>query len=230
MKQRMLSLMLLLALCVGVLPTAVQATGTSNTTGSGTVEASAMYASKVGWVKNATGWRYRKADGTYIKKAWKTISGKKYYFDAKGYMVTGWTKISGKWYYFNTKGVMQTGWKQLSGKWYYLNTNGIMQTGWKKLSGQWYYLLSNGIMVADQSKTIGGKTYAFDSSGRMLNDSSSGGSSGGSSGSYSSGTTVYVSNSGKTHLKSSCSGMKNYTQMTLGQADAKGYSHCQKCF
>lgn len=47
---------------------------------------------------------------------------------------------------------------------------------------------------------------------------------------YSSDTTVYVSNSGKVHLKSNCSGMKNYTEMTLGEADSRGYEYCQKCW
>lgn len=47
---------------------------------------------------------------------------------------------------------------------------------------------------------------------------------------YSSDTTVYVSNSGKIHLKSNCSGMKNYTEMTLGNADSRGYEYCKNCW
>lgn len=43
-------------------------------------------------------------------------------------------------------------------------------------------------------------------------------------------TTVYVSNNGKIHLKSNCSGMKNYTTMTLGEAENRGYDECSKCF
>jgi hypothetical protein len=50
-------------------------------------------------------------------------------------------------------------------------------------------------------------------------------------GGYSDSTTVYVSKSGKKiHLKPDCSGMKNYTTMTLGQADANGYARCSRCF
>lgn len=41
--------------------------------------------------------------------------------------------------------------------------------------------------------------------------------------------TVYVSASGLIHLKNDCSGMKNYTEMTLEQADAAGYEYCERC-
>lgn len=43
-------------------------------------------------------------------------------------------------------------------------------------------------------------------------------------------TTVYVSNSGKIHSISNCSGMKNYREMTLGEAEAKGYEYCKNCW
>lgn len=42
--------------------------------------------------------------------------------------------------------------------------------------------------------------------------------------------TVYVSASGKYHSKSNCSGMKNYTEMTLTQAKDNGYDPCKKCY
>lgn len=43
--------------------------------------------------------------------------------------------------------------------------------------------------------------------------------------------TVYVSNSGhKIHSVHDCSGMKNYTEMTLGSAVSKGYEFCKNCW
>ena len=41
--------------------------------------------------------------------------------------------------------------------------------------------------------------------------------------------TVYVSGSGIIHLDKNCSGMKNYTEMTLEAADAAGYQLCERC-
>lgn len=43
------------------------------------------------------------------------------------------------------------------------------------------------------------------------------------------GRTVYVSSSGVIHLDKDCSGMKNYTEMTMEQADAAGYRLCERC-
>lgn len=42
--------------------------------------------------------------------------------------------------------------------------------------------------------------------------------------------TVYVSNSGKYHSKSNCSGMKNYTEMSLDEAKDAGHVACKKCW
>ncbi|MCD8322250.1 MAG: hypothetical protein LUC89_05110 [Oscillospiraceae bacterium] len=48
---------------------------------------------------------------------------------------------------------------------------------------------------------------------------------------YPSNTEVYVSQSShKIHLRSNCSGMKNYTTMTLGEAESRGYEYCSNCF
>lgn len=42
--------------------------------------------------------------------------------------------------------------------------------------------------------------------------------------------TVYVSNRSNTvHSVSDCSGMKNYREMKLYEADAKGYKYCDTC-
>ncbi len=42
--------------------------------------------------------------------------------------------------------------------------------------------------------------------------------------------TVYVSNSGKYHSKCDCSGMKNYTEMSLDEAIDAGHVACKKCW
>lgn len=42
--------------------------------------------------------------------------------------------------------------------------------------------------------------------------------------------TVYVSSTGKYHKKCDCSGMKNYTEMTLQQAIEAGHAACKRCW
>ncbi len=42
--------------------------------------------------------------------------------------------------------------------------------------------------------------------------------------------TVYVSSTGKYHKKFDCSGMKNYTEMTLQQAIEAGHTACKRCW
>ena len=65
-----------------------------------------------------------------VKTGWQTVSGKKYYYDAKGTPVKGWQTISGKKYYFHpTTGVMQTGWIKVNGREYYMDkSTGAMVT------------------------------------------------------------------------------------------------------
>lgn len=41
--------------------------------------------------------------------------------------------------------------------------------------------------------------------------------------------TVYVSRNNVIHVDPGCSGMKNYTEMTLEEADAAGYEYCSRC-
>lgn len=44
------------------------------------------------------------------------------------------------------------------------------------------------------------------------------------------GGTVYVSKNGIIHSIPNCSGMENYTEMSRGEADSKGYKYCQNCW
>lgn len=59
-------------------------------------------------------------------KGFKTIRGKTYYFDAKGYMKTGWVKVSGKYYYFAKDGIqVKNKTVKISGKSYKFNKKGV---------------------------------------------------------------------------------------------------------
>lgn len=130
------------------------------------------------WIKDPKGWWYRNADGTWPASKWLKLDAW-YYFNAEGYAVTGWHKINGYWYYFDSNCRMQTGWKKPKNKWYYLHPSkdekwpeGSAHIGWIKLNGKWYYLKkkSEGTecsMACNETMTIDGKSYTFDSEGRM---------------------------------------------------------------
>ena len=69
----------------------------------------------------------REDNGTYPKNTWRQISGKWYWFDARGYMVTGWKSIGGKWYYFQSNGAMLgQGWHWIGKNCYYMYASGAM--------------------------------------------------------------------------------------------------------
>ena len=149
--KKILSIVLVLALMLSIIPIA----GSAYADSSGT------------WKKDPKGWWYQNADGTYPANEWKKIDGKWYHFDAKGYMQTGWQKIDGKWYYFNSGGDMVSGWQKIDGKWYYFKSGGDMVTGWQKIDSKWYYFKSGGDMVTGWQK-IDGKWYYFNGGGDMV--------------------------------------------------------------
>lgn len=130
------------------------------------------------WVKDSQGWWYRNANGSWPKSKWLKMDAW-YYFDSNGYAVTGWHKINGYWYYFDANCRMQVDWKKLKNKWYYLHPSkdgkfpeGSAHIGWIKLKNKWYYLKSKSegtecSMACNETMTIDGKSYTFDSEGRM---------------------------------------------------------------
>lgn len=98
------------------------------------------------WVKDAKGWWYRRADGSYPKDQWLLLDAW-YYFDSYGYALRNqWKYIKGLWYYFGDDCRMSKGWIKLDGHWYYLNPTagakpeGAMLTGWQKIGSYWYFL------------------------------------------------------------------------------------------
>lgn len=94
---------------------------------------------------------YYNKNGKRIKKRWKTIKEKSYYFTANGFASVGPTKISGKRYLFSSSGVLQkNGLKKYKGKIYFVNAKGIIGTGWKTVNGKRYYFdKSKGYMLKD---------------------------------------------------------------------------------
>ncbi len=94
----------------------------------------------------------------------------------------GWQKDdAGVWHYYDSDDEMVTGeWKKDGGKWFYLDEDGDMLTNaWKYTVSdedqdepdedgeRWYYFNNKGKKVVNDTKKINGKTYLFDSDGKM---------------------------------------------------------------
>lgn len=109
---------------------------------------------KLGWQKDATGFWYARANGTYPKDEFEYIEENKswFYFDDQGYMLAEkWLKhTDGNWYSFDRDGYMATSWKRIGESWYYFNRDGSMVTGWIKYYDNWYYCdATNGDMKSN---------------------------------------------------------------------------------
>lgn len=65
--------------------------------------------SAASWFHEDGRWWYRHVDGSYTKSGWEQIDGKRYLFDADGWMQTGGQNVGGRWYAFGDSGEMQYG-------------------------------------------------------------------------------------------------------------------------
>ena len=119
--------------------------------------------SESGWVELEGSWYFVK-DGEPVT-GWLKDGGKWYYLDADGVMQTGWLNEGGVTYYLSGSGAMKTGWVQVEGSWYFFGGSGAMKTGWLQQGSKWYYLSPQNGVMATGTRTIGGKTHSFNSSG-----------------------------------------------------------------
>lgn len=124
---------------------------------------------KEGWQKNATGWWYQKADGSYPSDNWFKVGTEWFWFDERGYcLMNTWRKINNQWYWFDDRGAMTIGWENIAGSWYYFHENGSMATGWVKYHDKWYYLnTNNGFMESNAFIKHGDGWYYLNDDGTM---------------------------------------------------------------
>ena len=119
-------------------------------------------------------------------QGWQQEGDDWYYYDNNGdYVVNEWKKSGNNWYYLGDDGYMMKNYLLEDGdSIYYLDGNGVMVTNsWVAYTPEddyeedapdhyWYYFQNNGraVKASDdiKKKTINGKTYGFDDSGRML--------------------------------------------------------------
>ena len=129
-----------------------------------------------GWQKDAKGWWYQNADGSFLKNQWKKIDGKWYHFGSNGYMQTGWYKEGSTYYYLKSNGVLASD-EWVENDKYYIDANGKWVEGktkedvtsgtWKKDAKGWWYQSADGSYPKNQWKKIDGKWYRFDANGYM---------------------------------------------------------------
>lgn len=81
---------------------------------------------EAGWRNDDKGWWYQLSNGDYVKNKWKTINGKKYYFDETGYMATGFNTIEGQDYYFDQSGALVKKNFVLDDTRYYVDESGVI--------------------------------------------------------------------------------------------------------
>ena len=118
----------------------------------------AMAGEKGTWVPENDGWYCYDADGDVYEDEWCEYNGKDYYVGEDGLMLTStWVDYDGNMYYANSYGEKTTGaWKLL------------VPHDDEDADEEWYWFKSSGKMAKSEKLVIGGKTYYFDSEGKML--------------------------------------------------------------
>ena len=106
-----------------------------------------------GWQKDAKGWWWKEASGSWPANEWRYIKDAWYFFNPDGYMATGWISYNGNWFYLRDDGEM-------------------VRNRWQKISGKWYYFEDDGRMLSDCFRYINGRWYAFRKNGEMVENSS----------------------------------------------------------
>lgn len=117
---------------------------------------------------------YFEEDGKLYKKTgYRTIAGKKYYFNKNHTMKTGVVKVKGKRYYFNKKdGVRyeQKGIRKVDGKYYRFGSKYELKSGWARSKNKRYYFDKKTYQGAVGWTYIGEYKYYFNKKGQLLQD------------------------------------------------------------
>ena len=108
-------------------------------------------------------------DGALVKSDWRTVEGRRYYFDSKGNAVRWSQKIEDRWYYFNGECVMQKGWItwRADGTKSYFGSDGAAVVGWQNLGGKRYHFNPATGRSCRWSCVIDGESYYFNGDSSM---------------------------------------------------------------
>lgn len=142
------------------------------------------------WVKDGINWFILNNDGSMKADELLVIDGDLYYFRSWGAMLyNSWhMDAAGNLYYFRDWGAaLNIGWRQMDGEWYYFDQETcaayadtirkidndvygfdadgkMLHDCWAEADGSHYYFRGWGGAFHDQTVTIDGKEYVFDSS------------------------------------------------------------------
>lgn len=104
--------------------------------------------SSQGWNQDDKGQRIYYSEGKRVV-GWKTLEGRKYYFNTTGILKEGWIKEGTNKYYQTAEGVI-IGWWKKGSKRYYFTKNGKMVYGrWIRISKKWYYFYEDGTLAVN---------------------------------------------------------------------------------
>lgn len=121
-------------------------------------------------LKKEGGKYYYYVNGKKVKRTWKTVNGKRYYFTSKYFAATGCFKVSGKLYVFQTNGQLIRPSKpsvvSVGSASYYVDKNGVAATGWLKIGSKLAYAGTGGKLM--KNRTYQGIT--FTKTGAAKND------------------------------------------------------------
>ncbi|MDO5138152.1 MAG: BspA family leucine-rich repeat surface protein [Oscillospiraceae bacterium] len=123
-----------------------------------------------GWAKDSKGWCWMDGNGNMTYSKWVKDGDSWYYIKSSGYRAESeWCKDSQGWHWMQADGKMLTnGWAKDSKGWCWMDDNGnIVKSEWIETEDGTYYVNSSGYRVTGK-QTIDGKTYSFDSNGRLI--------------------------------------------------------------
>lgn len=179
LKRRVAAFALSLVLAVSYLPfSAFAAAGnTANAAQAGAAEnnVSAAVEGTKGLIKDTsvsyTRYYFVEEDGTRVKFDWRTVEGKRYFFDPLGYSVRGWCTISGEKYYFDKNCHNVTGTQIIDNVVYTFDETGKLLINTQKglhldASGKYYYITDEkGTLAKSALIEHENEGYFFDSQG-----------------------------------------------------------------
>ncbi|MDO5422242.1 MAG: transglutaminase domain-containing protein [Eubacteriales bacterium] len=151
-----------------------ETTALDGTAASSVAASSAKSTKKLRGLQKVNGtYCYYDKNGKKLKKQWKTIGGRKYYFNYKGNAVTNSVKIDGVRYIFSGKGCLVVPTKdrivKIKGRIYCVSAGGAVIEGWHIVKNKLYYVEKTGLV----KRNVTYEGITFSDSGAAVDNTAS---------------------------------------------------------